>query len=139
MADRPFTQYDQFIEPTQQGPAGDDNRPSFDNITIGNNKANNSGTDMPMSPTEDPRDTGDQREIQDNGTQNAHFSCGGLPYTPTYSGENPAPDRDSNQAEVADYGLNEGVEVGCDCSIANYGLVGESPAAGGGIARNKMD
>ena len=80
---RPFDQYDRGIESTQADTPL--TLPALNPDTT-SNAANNSGSAMPMSATADPRDTGDDRPIQDNGTQGANFSCGGLPYTPRHQG-----------------------------------------------------
>jgi len=59
-----------------------------------------------------------------------------LPPDPHAAPGYPEPASDEG-ANMADIGLNEEVEVGCGCTIANYGLVG--PAAGGGIKRNQQE
>lgn len=128
--DRPFTQYDDTISPTQEdnGSNGADDRPVPDNGTKGANFSAGgmrsvSKVDYPLPP--DP-----------NSPSGKDYSDGG--------------------AEISDFGLNEAVEVGHDGNICNYGLVGGyakqdgaddsiagqgfgSGSAGGGKTENTKD
>jgi len=95
---RPFTQYDDNISPTQEDNGG------------------NGASDAP---------------IQDNGTKNAHFSAGGMPSVtkvdyPLPRDVNSPEGKDysqNNGAEISDFGLNEGTEVGFNGGVHAYGLV----------------
>ena len=75
----------------------------------------------------------------------ATFSVGGMPSESKVSYPLPPdphaapgyPEPASDEAaNMADIGLNESVEVGCDCTIADYGFGG---SAGGGNKRNTKD
>ena len=87
---------------------------------------------------------GDERPIQDNGTQGKTFSVGvgGQPSEtkvdyplPKDPHAPPGPDAgDRNDDEISDYGLNESVEVGHKGNFqSDYGISG--PPAGGGITK----
>lgn len=104
---RPFTQYDDNISPTQEDNGG------------------NGAGDAP---------------IQDNGTRDANFSAGGMrtvskvDYPLPPDPHAPPGQIDGGDAEVADFGLNEKVEVGFDGGVHDYGLTsGEVGAKDGSI------
>ena len=76
---------------------------------------------------------GDHREIQDNGTQDAHFSVGGQRSVSTVTGEQPAQDLPNT---INDYGTTPGEVSHSGNFQNNYGL--EGPAAGGKLERNTI-
>ena len=100
---RPFTQYDEGIQATQ----ADNPVDSFQ------------GAGQPSS---DPRDLSS--------------SCGGVAHPTAVNYPLPpdvnAPNADKHEGdEISDFGINESVEVGCGCSVQQYGLVsGEGSHAG---------
>lgn len=84
---------------------------------------------------ESPGSFGDDRPCIDSTT--ANFSCGGLPYVPACEQPQRVNIYDTSDNDQADYGLDEGVEVGHEGSQLQYGLIG--PAAGGGKKTNIGD
>lgn len=86
------------------------------------------------SPPSAPWAGDDERTIQDNGTQGKNTYVMGQPSGNSFPSSNILDADNDGDASLADLGLNEGVEVGHDSGIQNYGIVG--PAAGGGVERN---
>ena len=90
------------------------------------------------APSSSPWAGDDERPIQDNGTGGSHLGyVMGQPSGNSFPPCNVDEANETDDANIADFGINEGIEVGHDSGIANYGIVG--PAAGGGVRKNIVE